>query len=123
MPDVIPNREATRRVLLKKFSRGIIDNRVLFRSVARIARAEKVGIDRKKAAAELRKLFSDNDYSIQQAYENSVGEAYIERDIGTRIQTLIGLLEEVDAEELEPNVREQLEDLVNRIKELFRGTR
>jgi ParB/RepB/Spo0J family partition protein len=62
LPEVIPDRDAARRVLIKKYRSGIINNRVLFRDVARIARAEKVGIDLAVAERELRKLFQDNNY-------------------------------------------------------------
>ena len=43
MPEVVPDREAVRKVLLKKFQAGIINNRVLFRDIGKIARAKKVG--------------------------------------------------------------------------------
>jgi len=88
---------------------------VLFRQVARIARAERVGVDPAFAIAELTKLFSDNDYSIEEAYANSVGESYAERDIGTRIETLLGLLERLGEDDLEDDVRERLRYLVDRV--------
>lgn len=120
-PEVIPDRDAVRRVLLKKFSKGIINNRVLFRAVGKIARAEKVGVKRALAIRELRKLFSDNNYKIEQAYSNSVGEAYVERDLGTKIEGLLSLLDEVDAEELERDVVQKLNTLTERISRLLRG--
>jgi ParB family chromosome partitioning protein len=121
MPEVIPNRETVRRVLLKKFSKGIINNRVLFRDVGKIARAEKVGVDRSLGIRELKKLFTDNTYKIEQAYNNSVGEAYVERDLGTRIEGLLNLLDEVDADELESDVVQKLNELTDRISRLLRG--
>lgn len=121
MPEVIPNRENVRRVLLKKFKNGIINNRVLFRDVAKIARAGRVGADKHDAASELKKLFQDNDYTIEQAYGNSVGEAYVERDIGTRINALIGLLDDIETDELEETVRTQLEQLLEKIREILGG--
>ncbi|MGH6924562.1 MAG: ParB/RepB/Spo0J family partition protein [Propylenella sp.] len=120
VPEVIPDRETVRRVLLKKFSKGIINNRVLFRQVGKIARAEKVGVDRGLAIQELKKLFTDNSYKIEQAYSNSVGEAYVERDLGARIEGLLSLLDEVDAEELEGEVVQKLNALTDRISRLLR---
>jgi ParB/RepB/Spo0J family partition protein len=120
LPQVIPNKDAVRRILLKKYKEGIINNRVLFRDVARIARAEKVGIALSDAERELRKLFQDNGYKIETAYKNSVGEAYAERDIETRIQTLLGLLDDIDIGELERGVRDKLEELVARVRLLLR---
>jgi ParB family transcriptional regulator, chromosome partitioning protein len=121
MPDVIPNRDRVRRVLLKKFKTGIINNRVLFRDVARIARAGKVGADLATAAQALNELFQDNDYSIEDAFSDSVGDYYAERDIGTRIKSLLGLLEEIDPDEVEAQVRTQLEQLVARVEGFLRG--
>jgi ParB family transcriptional regulator, chromosome partitioning protein len=122
MPDLIPDRDRVRRILLKKFKKKIINNRVLFRDIAKIARAGKVGADVELAATELRKLFADNNYTIEQAFAGSVGEAYAERDIGSRVATLLGLLDELDVDELEDTVREKLEELLERIRSLLRAT-
>lgn len=121
VPEVIPKRDTVRRTLLRKFQRKVIKNRVLFRQVARIARAERVGVDRDVAIGELTKLFEDNDYTIETAYANSVSEAYTERDIGTRIDGLMGLLEDIDPDEIEDAVREQLERLIRQVTSLLRG--
>ena len=121
MPHVIPNRDHVRRILLKKFKDGIVNNRVLFRDVARIARAERVGGDVSVATHELNKLFQDNSYSIEQAYQNSVGSLYAERDIGTRISMLLGLLDDVEAGDLDRGVKENLAQLLERIQTLLRG--
>ena len=121
MPEVIPNREAVRKVLLKKFKSGIINNRVLFRDIAKIARAQKVGGDVEAAARALKKLFQDNDYKIEQAFNDTVGELYIERDLGTRINSLLGLLAELETADLEDDLRTQLEQLAERVEGILRG--
>jgi hypothetical protein len=102
VPEVIPRRDTVRRALLRKFQQKIIKNRVLFRQ-------------------ELNKLFQDNDYTIETAYANSVSEAYVERDIGTRIEGLLTLLEDVDPDEIDDWVREQLERLAEKVTSLLRG--
>jgi ParB family transcriptional regulator, chromosome partitioning protein len=121
MPELLSKRDAVRQVLLKKFKRGIIKNRVLFRKIARIVRAEKVGIDVDVAQSELKKLFQDNDYSIDQAYDRSVAEAYVERDIGTRVEGLLGVLNEIELDELDDDVRAKLQELNEFISRLLRG--
>jgi ParB/RepB/Spo0J family partition protein len=121
MPELVPDRDRVRQVLLKKFRSEVITNRVDFRKVAKIARAEKVGADTKEAAKQLKKLFADNDYSIEAAFLNSVGEAYKERDIGTRIETLLRLLEDVEFDELEDDVQVRLKRLRKRLAELVGG--
>lgn len=120
MPDVIPDRDRVRRVLLKKFNNKTINNRVLFRLVGKIARAGRVGGDVAVAARELRKLFEDNNYKIEQAFSKSVGTEYAERDIATRITTLLGLLDEIEADELEQNVRDRLQELLARIRAILK---
>jgi ParB family chromosome partitioning protein len=120
MPDVIPDRDRTRRVLLRKFKNNIINNRVLFRLVGKIARARIVGADVNVAKKQLQKLFEDNNYKIEQAFENSVGAEYAERDIATRIDSLLSLLDDLDIDELEDAVKDQLQELVQRIRSMLR---
>jgi len=121
MPDVIPNKDTVRRVLLKKYKKGVIDNRVHFRDMAKIARAKNVGYDLEAAEKELRRLFTDNDYSIEQAFLNSVGEAYRERDVGSRVSTILNLLEEMDPDELDDDLKAKLLKLFERLKEILQG--
>lgn len=120
MPSVIPDRDVVRGVLLKKFRDGVIGNRVQFRLVGRIARAGNVGFDIPAAAEQLKKLFQPNNYSIEAAYSNSVGEAYLERDVGTRIDGLLKVLDELEPEDLEPEVREKLDALHRRLTAFVR---
>lgn len=120
MPDVIPQRDAVRRVLLKKYKTGVIGNRVDFRSVAKIARAENVGYDRKAAANQLQKLFQDNRYSIDEAYANSVGEAYKERDVGSRVTSLLTLLDDLQPEDIDDELKEKLKALRRRLTALLK---
>lgn len=121
LPATIPDRDVVRRVLLKKYKSEIIDNRVLFRKVAKIARSYKVGVDAKVATKELKKLFGDNNYSIDKAYENSVGDAYAGRDLGTRITSLSELLDNISSSDLDQNIRDELQALTEKIVRLLRG--
>jgi hypothetical protein len=119
MPSTIPDRDVVRRVLLKKFKNEVIDNRVLFRLIAKIARAAKVGADVDAAEKQLIKLFQDNNYTIEEAFANSVSEAYAERDIGTRISTLLGLLDDLEGIEIEEGVRAELKRLLEKVSDLL----
>ena len=120
MPDIIQNRDEVRKVLIKKFKEGVIVNRVEFRDIAKIARAEKVGVDRDRAATELGRLFRSNDYTIERAYQNSVSEAYKERDIGTKLTSLLSSLEDIQAEDLDDDVVRKLRKLQKRVMEILR---
>lgn len=121
MPEVIEDRDTVRRTLLQKFDTKIIDNRVLFRQVARIARADRVGASKTKARRELTKLFADNKYTIEEAYVGSVGSAYAERDLGTRVRGLFAALEDVEAADLDEALVHDLEALEERIAAILRG--
>jgi ParB family chromosome partitioning protein len=114
MPNVVKDKDRARDALLKKYKDKVIDNIVDFRKVGKIARAEKVDADPEKAQAAIKKLISDPKYSIDQAWNETVSEAYAERDIVTRIDSLISKLDDVDAAEIDEDVREKLEELVER---------
>lgn len=119
MPEAMPNKDAVRRILINKYKTGTIGSKVHFRQIAKIARAAKVGFDTGKAQRELERLFSINDYSIEQAFSNSVGESYKERDVNSRIASLLVLLEGIDPDELEPELKEKLSELSLRVNLLL----
>lgn len=114
MPDVIKDRSEVRRVLIEKFEKDVIDNRTHFRQVAKIARAANVEASTAKAETALRRLFEPNDFSILEAYEATVAEAYSEREIASRIDGLIERLSGLDlaATEIDADVREKLRRLI-----------
>lgn len=121
IPSVIPDKDTVRQVLLKKYKSGVINNRVHFRNIAKIARAEKVGYDTQAAAAQLRRLFADNHYSIEDAFLNSVGEAYKERDVGTRVTSLLSLLEGLEPEDIDDELKAKLQALEQRLSTILEG--
>jgi ParB/RepB/Spo0J family partition protein len=121
MPDVIPDKNLVRKVLLGKYKNGVINNRVHFRNIPKIARAEKIGFDPREAAVELRKLFSNNKYSIEEAFLNTVGEAYREKNVETRVSTLLNLLDDIDSEALDAGLRKKLSELFERLNEILQG--
>jgi ParB family transcriptional regulator, chromosome partitioning protein len=115
MPSLIPDKESVRAILLKKYNSGVINNRVHFRDIAKIARAEKVGSDTRTAAQHLQRLFQDNAYSISEAFQNSVGDAYKDRDVGTRVTSLLGLLEALQPDEIDDELKTKLHQLEQRL--------
>ena len=119
MPNVIPNRDTVRRVLIEKYQNDTIGNLVDLRSIAKIARAEYVDADRQKAKGVLTKLFTRNRYTIEQAYNDSVSVAYSERDILSRIDALSERLDLFDPDNLDDELRAKLKTLQKKIKELL----
>jgi ParB family chromosome partitioning protein len=119
MPDVIPNRDRARDSLLKKYKTKVIDNIVDFRKIPKIARAQTVNADTRSARAAIVKLIENADYSIQDAWDHTVAEAYAERDIVSRIESLLLRFDDVKASELDDDIREKLEELVRRAQALL----
>jgi ParB/RepB/Spo0J family partition protein len=118
MPDSIDNKDRVRRVLIDKFKRKVIDNRVHFRLMAKIARADRVAADPRRAASALNRLFHRNDYSIAAAYKASVSEAYEERDLLTRVSSLTDLLKRAQAKDLDTAVFRALRQLIRAAQRL-----
>jgi ParB family chromosome partitioning protein len=121
IPEVIDDRDRIRRVLIKKYKTGVIDNRVHFRNVAKIARAERVDADRGQAVSVLTKLFQSNDYSIDDAYHDSVSEAYSERDTLTVVRGLLERLGSLTPSGIDRDLRRSLEKLYKKVGELLKA--
>lgn len=121
MPDIVGNKDAARDMLVKKYKDKVIDNIVDFRKVAKIARANAVGVNIAKAQGAIKRLLTEPKYSIIQAWNETASEAYAERDIVSKIESLLAKLDEVDAGEIDEDVREKLEELVKRAQVLLRA--
>jgi ParB family transcriptional regulator, chromosome partitioning protein len=119
MPDVLGDKDRVRRTLIQKFRKGVIKSRVDFRMVSKIARAERLEVHRDKAATALRKLFAPNDYSIEAAFAESVSEAYLERDLLSRLRSLLEKLRRVRRDELDAEILKALSALRDRVSELL----
>ena len=119
MPQALPDgdKDKARRILIKKFQTGVIDNRVHFRNLPKIARAEEV--DKGARLKALRSVFADNKYSLKSAYDDSVAEMYAERDVLTRVSSLIERLQVLEPDELDEDLKQQLRALEQRIHSLL----
>jgi len=95
MPDVIPNKEAARQVMIRKYKDKVFVNRVDFRKMGRIARAEKLGGDRARAHGAMQSLLKPNKVSIEDAYRDSVSEVYLERDLVSRLRSFLDVLPKI----------------------------
>jgi ParB family transcriptional regulator, chromosome partitioning protein len=119
MPQVIPNKDRVRRVLIDKYRKGTIGNVVHFRKIGKIARARVVEADEQKAEASLAQLFERNDYSIERAFGDSVSEAYLERDVLTGIDGLISKLGRVEPEDVDDEMKARLRALIATAQKLL----
>jgi ParB family transcriptional regulator, chromosome partitioning protein len=119
MPETVDDLERVRVILLGKYERGIIDNKVDFRKIARIARATRVGANRQRASRELTRLFADRDYRIETAYGRSVEDAYAERDIKTTVRSLLERIETLKPSEIDEELGQLLGQLRRKIEDLL----
>jgi len=113
MPGLLDKKDNVRRVLINKYKTGTISNIVQFRKIGKVARAERVAADKPRARSVLSRLFQPNAYTIEDAFNDSVSDAYIERDIKTRIQGLLERLRLVSAKDLDEELRSQLRLLID----------
>ncbi|MBI2859035.1 MAG: ParB/RepB/Spo0J family partition protein [Chloroflexi bacterium] len=106
--------------MVSKYRGKVIDNVVHFRNVSKIARAELAGASKHQAISILKTLINDPNYSVKQAFDDSVRNAYEERDLLTRIRTLREKLDELQPQSVTPDIREELTTLLEAIARLTR---
>src|SRR5207244_1133838 len=114
MPDVVEDKDVVRDALLNKYKTGVIDNIVDFRKIGKIARSAKVGVSPQAAKVALDRLFTEPTYTISDAWESTASEAYAERDVVTRIEHLLDRLASLKPGEIDEDVREKLQELIER---------
>jgi ParB family chromosome partitioning protein len=106
--------------MVRKYVDGVIDNVVAYREVSKIARGENVGINRREAIPVLVKLVKAKDYSIKDAYRETVEAAYEQRTLLTRLQGISEKLSELkNGNRLSPEIRAALEQLRQEIDRLL----
>ena len=104
-------------IFFNKYKAEIVTNRVAFRDISKIARAERVGISKQKVIPILLKFIEDENYTIDQAYEESVADAYLERDYGRKISDVIDLMKNIDPIAIDEDIFgliEELKDVIDR---------
>lgn len=119
MPDVIDNKDRIRRILIDKYKNDIITNITHFRQMGKIARAGFVDADIGKARKSLNNLFKDNNYSIESAFHESVYGIYFEKDLEQRITKITEILNSIDSEEIDKDLRKALKELVYKINNIL----
>ena len=107
--------------MVEKYLDGVITNVVSFREVSKIARAERAGVDRKRAVPVLLRLVNRPKYSIHDAYRDTVQAAYEERELRSKLNSIIDKLEELPKDEpLGEDLVEVLSKLKRMINQLLR---
>jgi ParB family chromosome partitioning protein len=106
--------------MVKKYVDGVIDNVVAYREVSKIARAELAGVNKSEAIPALIRLVKNKNYSIKDAYQDTVQAAYERRDLFTRLQGVTEKLAGLKTgKDLGSELREVLEHLRSEIDRLL----
>jgi ParB/RepB/Spo0J family partition protein len=107
--------------MVQKYVDGIIDNVVAYREVSKIARAELAGVDKRETIPALVKLVKAKDYSIKDAYRDTVEAAYERRDLLSRLQGITERLTDIrTGARLSAEMRDALQRLGSEIDRLLR---
>lgn len=107
-------------IMVQKYLAKVIDNVVHFREVSKIARAEHAGVNRDEAIPALIRLIQDKNYSIKDAYRDTVANAYARRDLITRLGGIDDRLSAIKTgARLTKEVRTALETLRSQIERLL----
>lgn len=117
LPGVIDHKDRVRRVLIDKYKRQIFTNRTDFRYLGKIARAFTV--PQAKRERTLARVFDRNDYSIERAFQDSVADIYLEKDLISRISSLTEKIRQLKADELDDDLRDQLQELDEIVREVL----
>jgi ParB family chromosome partitioning protein len=121
LPSTVPDINKARDVLIEKYTGDTIGSIIDLRLIPKIARAERVGVEESSAAAALRKLFQKNKYSVEDAYNDTVSDAYSEKVILDRIDALLDKLDQFDPEEVDDDLRGRLRALIEKASRLLGG--
>ena len=103
-----------------KYEKGVENNRVRFRDISKIARGEVVGIPREKIVKAIKKYINQFNYTIEEAFQDSVGDAYSERTTERKLQDLLSILKETVTLEDSEELRDVLIELRGQINRLLK---
>ncbi len=107
--------------MISKYLSGTINNVVKFRDVSKIARAEKVGEDASHVKPALMKLVKEKNYSIEQAYRDTVEAQYKARDFLTKAKAFLEVLNDYKTgDSFSAELKEELLRIQSKISKLLR---
>lgn len=122
--DDLEGEEELRRAVVDKFKSQVATSTVEPRLLARIARAvERDELSRSTARREIRKIVKKPNYTIQQAFRNSVEAVDYSHQTEQLSERLMSRLSEQEAEDFEPteSLRDSLGQLSRSIRTFLRG--
>ena len=106
--------------MVAKYRAGIIPSVTAFRSVSKIARAERAGESPQEAEPVILQLVTDREFTIDEAYEQTVKRAYQYRDLTTQADKLASeILRYRSIRRMPERLRESLRKLRAELNRLF----
>jgi ParB family chromosome partitioning protein len=106
--------------MVKKYTSGLVPSVTSFREISKMARAERAGEDPEEVEPVLVELVRRTRMTINDAYEETVGSAYLTRDVTSRAASLSEKLHELRrGRRLAPELVEALEALRGEINRLL----
>jgi len=122
LPEAIDDIDEVRDILITKFQRDIIKNMVDFRKLGKIATApNNVDFKRSAAISALRKVFSNNDASIEEVYDSTVGNLYGEKRLISTFSNTLYYIEHLgEDEKSEDEIIKLLKDIKKAIERILK---
>lgn len=106
--------------MVDKYMSGQVGSVTAFRDISKLARAELAGVDRESAIGAITKLVKRKNYSVANAYADTVEAAYEKRDLLSKVSLLGDKIVSVKALILRsPELVEALKRLKKQISEVL----
>ncbi len=106
-------------IFYTKYETGVESNRVRFRDISKIARGELVGIPRQKVLRTLLKYLKTPKYTIEEAYNDSVADAYSERSAEKKFSDVLDFLMNTKSVDEDEDLRKVLLSIKKEINRLL----
>lgn len=122
VPETLESFDKSRFVdsMVRKYMSGTVGSVTAFRDLSKLARAELAGVQRAEAITAITKLVRQKNYSVANAYSDTVELAYEKRDLLTKISHLgEKILEMKRAIRKTPELLQALQDLQKQIDEVI----
>lgn len=106
--------------MFEKYVAGVVNNVVEYRQVSRIARAERAGVGTRVVKPVIIRLIVEQNYSIKQAYQDTVQIAYDRRELLARVEGLTEKLSRTETQKvLDRDFRRALRQLRTAVSKLL----
>jgi len=103
-----------------KYQSGVETNRVKFRDLSKIARGELVGISKEKILKAVKNYITKPKYTIEEAFQDSVGDAYTDRTIERKLSDVDQILKDLTDLSRDDHLRPVLKSIRKEVDRLLK---